>query len=102
MENILIEVAYGDNKKQKIYRLTLPSGSTARQAVLNSPLSADFPEADLYAPLGIFGKSVPDTTPLQTGDRVELYRPLKADPKEARRLKAAQKRNLLQSNKKAA
>ena len=70
-----IEVAYG----------------TAREAVRLSPLAADFPDADLNAPLGIFGRQVKDDTVLQNGDRVELYRPLKADPKEARRRRVAQK-----------
>lgn len=90
---IHIEVVYGNEQKQKLYSLTLPENSTARQAVLYSPILTDFPEADLSAPVGIFGKRVKDETVLQTGDRVELYRPLIADPKEARRQRAARKKD---------
>ena len=86
-----IEVAYGTADAQVLYRLNLADGCTAREAVRLSPLAADFPDADLNAPLGIFGRQVKDDTVLQNGDRVELYRPLKADPKEARRRRVAQK-----------
>ena len=80
-----IEVAYGTDKKQFLQQLAVEEGTTAREAVLQSGLSAAFPEADLHAPLGIFGKRVADDTPLLGGERVELYRPLLIDPKEARR-----------------
>jgi putative ubiquitin-RnfH superfamily antitoxin RatB of RatAB toxin-antitoxin module len=55
-------------------------------------LSAEFPELDLRScPLGIFGKALPDaqTRVLEQGDRVEIYRPLIADPKEVRKQRAA-------------
>ena len=90
MANITIEVAYADKHLQKIYTLTLPEHTSARQAVQQIPISQDFPQADLGAPIGIFGKKVKDDTLLQTGDRVELYRPLIADPKEARRKRVQQ------------
>lgn len=93
MANIMIEVAYADEKVQKIYTLTLPENSNARQAVQQSPIAQDFPQADLTAPIGIFGKKVKDETRLQTGDRVELYRPLIADAKEARRQRIQKKKN---------
>ena len=80
-----IEVAYGTDKKQFLQQLAVGEGTTAREAVLQSSLSAAFPEADLHAPLGIFGKQVADDTVLRQHDRVELYRPLLIDPKEARR-----------------
>ena len=86
MADIEIEVAYGTAEKQRLYRFRLPPNATARQAALAAPIRRDFPEAD---PLGIFGKAVKDDTPLQEGDRVEVYRPLLADPKEARRRRAA-------------
>lgn len=90
MADINIEVAYGTAEKQRTYRLTLPAGSTARQAALAAPVCADFPAADpAAAPLGLFGKSVADNHILSEGDRVEIYRPLVADPKEARRKRAA-------------
>ena len=80
-----IEVAYSTDKKQFLQQLAVEEGTTAREAVLQSGLSAVFPEADLHAPLGIFGKQVADDTVLRQHDRVELYRPLLIDPKEARR-----------------
>ena len=85
-----IEVAYGTADAQVLYRLNLADGCTAREAVRLSPLAADFPDADLNAPLGIFGRQVKDDTVLQNGDRVELYRPLLIDPKTARRRRAAE------------
>lgn len=95
MADITIEIAYGTAAKQKLYHLTLPQGSTARQAVCAAAptIAADFPEAHTQtAPLGIFGKAVKDDHLLQNGDRIEIYRPLLADPKEARRKRAAAKR----------
>lgn len=80
-----IELAYGHTDRQALYRFTVADGTTARQAVAQSPVLQDFPEADVNAPVGIFGKIVKDDTVLHDGDRVELYRPLLADPKEARR-----------------
>ncbi|XXQ68669.1 RnfH family protein [Neisseriaceae bacterium B1] len=90
MDNKLIhiELAYGNDKTQKLYRFRLPENTTAREAVLQSQVLQDFPEADLNAPIGIFGKRVKDETLLKNGDRIELYRPLIADPKEARRQRA--------------
>lgn len=93
MDNIAIEVAYGTSDKQKLYALTVPSDTTARQAALAAGIAADFPDArPESAPLGIFGKAVKDNHILQAGDRVEIYRPLLADPKETRRKRVATKK----------
>ena len=89
-ETVNIEIVYGTAEKQFLQSLRVPEGTTARRAVLQSGLAAAFPAADLAAPLGIFGKRVADDTPLLGGERVELYRPLLIDPKEARRRRAAQ------------
>jgi len=67
-------------------------GATVRAAVFVSGIGSEFPELNLAeCPLGIFGKVVadPDTRVIQAGDRIEIYRPLLADPKEVRRLRAA-------------
>lgn len=88
---ISIEVAYALADKQKIVRLQVPVGTTVRQAAVQSGLEQDFPELDLAAsPLGIFGKAVPkpEERQLEEGERVEVYRPLLADPKEARKQRA--------------
>lgn len=83
-----IELVYGLAEKQKLYTFAVPKGTTIRQALAWCTLAQDFPEADLTAPLGIFGKIVKDNTIIQQGDRIEVYRPLIADPKEARRKRA--------------
>lgn len=91
-QSIAVEVAYALADKQKLIRLTVPAGTTVRQAALRSGMDAHFPEVDLAnAPLGVFGKAVakPDERVLEEGERVEIYRPLIADPKEVRKQRAA-------------
>lgn len=81
-----IEIAYGLPDRQYLRAMQVPEGTTARQAVLQSSLDQEIPNLDLAsAPLGIFGKRVKDDTVLRTRDRIEIYRPLLIDPKEARR-----------------
>ena len=81
-----IEVVYGLPDKQVLKKLNVQKGCTAREAVCQSALDEIFSELDLQtAPLGIFGKSVKDETLLRDKDRIEIYRPLLIDPKEARR-----------------
>jgi protein rnfH len=81
-----IEVVYGLPDKQVLKKLNVQNGCTAREAVCQSALDEIFSELDLQtAPLGIFGKSVKDETLLRDKDRIEIYRPLLIDPKEARR-----------------
>ena len=86
---VRVEVVYGTAERQFLQVLEVDEGCTAREAVLLSNLGVMFPEADLSAPLGIFGKVVKADTVLRNQDRVELYRPLLVDPKEARRLRVA-------------
>ena len=89
---IHVEVAYALPNKQRIVALELPQGSTVREAVEKSGLDKQFPDLDLSrADVGIFGKVVskPEAQALVDGDRVEIYRPLIADPKEVRKQRAA-------------
>lgn len=87
-----IEIAYGTAEKQILLTMQVAEGTTARQAVLSSAVKQHFPEADLQnSPLGIFGKRVKDDTLLRDKDRIEIYRPLLIDPKEARRLRVQAK-----------
>lgn len=87
---ITVEVVYALPNVQRLLSLEVAEGTTAFQAVERSGLLAEFPEIDLAeARLGIFGKTVAADVPLKAGDRVEVYRPLKADPKEVRRQLAA-------------
>lgn len=86
-----IEIVYGLADRQVLKSMTVTEGTTVREAALKSGLEVEFPELDLQqAPLGIFGKTVKDETVLRDGDRIEVYRPLLIDPKEARRKRAGQ------------
>lgn len=90
--SIAIEVVYALAERQKLLRLSVPTGTTVREAALRSGMQQFFPELDLHhAPLGIFGKAVakPEERVLEEGERVEIYRPLIADPKEVRKQRAA-------------
>ena len=89
-EMLSIEVAFAQPEQQWLYALQVPAGTTAREAVALSELPAQLPEINwTQVPLGIFGQAVADDYCLVAGDRVEIYRPLIRDPKEARRLRAA-------------
>ena len=86
-----IEIVYGLVDRQVLKGMTVAEGTTVREAALQSGLEVEFLELDLQqAPLGIFGKVVKDETVLRDGDRIEVYRPLLIDTKEARRKRAGQ------------
>lgn len=86
-----IEVAYARPDRQALVKIRVPAGTTIREAVRLSGIRGEFPEIDLDAnKLGVFGKKLPGDTPVKEGDRVEVYRPLKADPREVRRRLAAE------------
>jgi len=88
-----VEVVYALRDRQVLLTLEVEEGTTARQAVERSGVLRRFPEIDLArAGLGIFGRVISPDTPLRDGDRVEIYRALVADPKDARREKAARRR----------
>jgi putative ubiquitin-RnfH superfamily antitoxin RatB of RatAB toxin-antitoxin module len=88
-----IEVAYALPEKQVIIALNLHPGSQVLQAIDSSGILQRFPEINMaQAKVGIFGKVVSLDTVLQPGDRVEIYRPLLIDPKQARRQKALEKK----------
>lgn len=97
---ITVEVAYALAEEQKIIALDVPPGTTARQAVRMSGMVESFPEIDVdQATMGIFSQVLgtkglpgPDEYRLQAKDRVEIYRPLVADPKEVRKKRAAKAR----------
>lgn len=92
-ELIDVEVAYALPDCQVIVALRVPAGTSAREAVRRSGLLQRFPAIDLRGGgLGIFGQRVSPNTPLDSGDRVEIYRALAIDPKEARRRRAARAR----------
>ncbi|XHF31848.1 RnfH family protein [Pseudomonas chlororaphis] len=89
---IEIEVVYAAVDRQVLRVISVAEGATVRAVLMASGIDAEFPELDLKScHLGIFGKVIadPDTRQVQEGDRIEIYRPLLADPKEVRRLRAA-------------
>jgi putative ubiquitin-RnfH superfamily antitoxin RatB of RatAB toxin-antitoxin module len=91
LSKIKIDVVLALPGRQQLRRILLPEGSTVEDAIRVSGLSEGIPEFDL-ARVGIYGKPVSGDTILRDRDRVEIYRPLRADPKEIRRLRAAKTR----------
>jgi len=91
VESINVEVAYALPEKQVIRAVNVDAGTTIGAAIVQSGIMMDYPDLELEdAKVGIFGKAAVMTTVLSDGDRVEIYRPLIADPKEVRRKRAAE------------
>ncbi|VAW64862.1 UPF0125 protein RatB [hydrothermal vent metagenome] len=91
VQPLQVEVACATPEKQLILPLTVDPGTTLEQAVELSGIINHFHEIDLSKnKVGIFGKLSKKTTELKDGDRVEIYRPLIADPKEVRRKREAE------------
>jgi len=89
-ESLTVEVACALPRRQLILELRVAEGTTAEQAIHASGILGQFPEIDLASSkVGIFGKPCKLTDTLNNGDRVEIYRPLIADPKEIRKQRAA-------------
>lgn len=86
-----IEVVYALAQEQDLVILDLPSGSTVQEAIYASGLLQRLPEIELSR-VGVWGRPVRPDTRLRDRDRVEIYRPLIADPKEIRRKRAAGRR----------
>jgi putative ubiquitin-RnfH superfamily antitoxin RatB of RatAB toxin-antitoxin module len=88
-ESIPIEVSYALPKEQLIIALEVPADATVSQAIEESRVAERYPEIDLEInKVGIFGKLAKLDDSLHAGDRIEIYRPLIADPKEIRRQRA--------------
>jgi len=91
MSQIQVDVVYALANRQKVVKLALPEGATIQQAIERSGLLEEFPEIDLTKnKLGIWNKLAKADAALRDKDRVEIYRPLIADPKEVRRQRAAE------------
>jgi putative ubiquitin-RnfH superfamily antitoxin RatB of RatAB toxin-antitoxin module len=89
-KTINVEVAYATPHKQAIVEVQVAAGTTALEAAQQSGISDRFNDIDLdNAKLGVFGNLVTPKQVLREGDRVEVYRPLIADPKEVRKARAA-------------
>jgi len=86
-----IEVVYALPDEQMLFRQPVPEGVTVAEAIKLCGILEKYPEIDLAAnKLGIFGKLVKADAALRDGDRIEIYRPLIADPKVVRRMRAEQ------------
>jgi hypothetical protein len=81
-----IGVSYAIPRRQVLINVDVPEGATVKDAVEHSGILKQFPEIDLkQQKVGIFSKLVTLATVLSDGDRVEIYRPITADPKTVRR-----------------
>lgn len=90
--SVHVQVCYAAPDNVVLQNLIVASGTTLEEAVKQSGILTQRPEIDLATcKLGIYGKLKPLDTVLRERDRIEIYRPLAADPKEARRRRIAKK-----------
>lgn len=90
---IAVEVVYALPERQTLIALTLSKGATAADAIAASGILVLHPELQARdGPIGVFGRIVEPGHVLENGDRVEIYRPLVADPKESRNARVEKKR----------
>ena len=88
---IRVEVAYAQPERQVIIPVDLPEGATLEQAIVQARIQEQFPDIQLQtAKVGVFGKLSKLSAIARAGDRIEIYRPLLADPKEVRKKRAAE------------
>ncbi len=89
---IQVQVCYALADKVYLQDVSIPAASTIQNAIQTSGVLQHYPEIELAAArVGIFGKLKALDSLLQHGDRVEIYRPLQAEPMESRRRRAAHK-----------
>jgi uncharacterized protein len=91
MATLRVEVVFALAGEEDVACVHLPAPATVRDAIAASGMPERHPGIDLHC-VGIFGKEATLETPVAEGDRVEIYRRLALDPKEARRLRALRKR----------
>jgi putative ubiquitin-RnfH superfamily antitoxin RatB of RatAB toxin-antitoxin module len=94
VSKIRVEVAYATPGKQTLLSIEVPPDCTVVEAIGLSGIREEYPEIGMEPEaVGIFSRKVPLDHRLRDGDRVEIYRPLLADPKEMRRQRALEKGN---------
>lgn len=87
---VSVEVAFARPDLQWVEPLDVPAGTSAREALRRSGIPGRFPEVDVErCPLGVYGRVVGEGYVVKAGDRIEVYRPLQVDPRDARRAVAA-------------
>jgi putative ubiquitin-RnfH superfamily antitoxin RatB of RatAB toxin-antitoxin module len=88
---VAVEVVFALTDRQELVAVNVPAGTSAGEAVKQSGVANKFPEQDLSeCQLGIWGRPVDHDRQLQDGDRIEIYRSLLIDPRDARRQLAAE------------
>lgn len=91
-DRLHVQLCYATPAQETLRDLVVAEGTTIGQAIAQSGLLDEMPGIDLAAqPVGLFGKKRPLDTVLRAHDRIEIYRPLVADPKESRRRRADKK-----------
>jgi putative ubiquitin-RnfH superfamily antitoxin RatB of RatAB toxin-antitoxin module len=89
---IVVQVCYASASGEYLRELTVEQGCTIEQAIRQSGVLEAIPGIDLASqPVGLYGKKKPLDTVLRPRDRIEIYRPLLADPKDSRRKRAEKK-----------
>ncbi|MFM2482845.1 RnfH family protein [Celerinatantimonas sp. YJH-8] len=89
MSQLNVEVIYALPDKQTLLSVSVPEETTVGQTIELSGMYQHYPELrERSLKVGIFSRPVKLTDPVQNGDRVEIYRPLLADPKELRKIRA--------------
>ncbi len=88
-DTIRIEVVYATRDQQQLLELEVPAGTTVAEALHGSGMDGLLEQSGV----GVFGRPVGDDHVLQAGERIEIYRPLVVDPKEARRRRAVASRS---------
>ena len=92
-DQIMVEVSYALPKEQIIISIKVPKNINVKQAIEKSGIQGKFPDIDLAInTVGIFGKQTTLNHSIKDRDRIEIYRPLIADPKEIRRKRAAEEK----------
>ena len=92
---IVVEVVYAEPQRQYVERVSAPVGSTAREVLDMSALLQRVPGIDLSQHrIGIYSRLIEAETVVEDGDRLEVYRPLKADPKTVRRQLAGEGKSI--------
>ena len=87
-----VEVVYASRDEQIVIPLAVPNGCTVAEAIALSGIAGRCPEAASPSAVGVYGRIVTPDAVLRDGDRIEIYRPLIADPKQVRRRRAAANR----------
>ena len=99
-QQISVEVVYGTPAKQALLEVVVEQGATVEQAILASGIIKRFPDINLeLLKVGIWNRTCKLTDLPKKGDRIEIYRPLIADPKEARRRRAEKAKDEGRANK---